>query len=63
MSSKCIFNGNYCFYSQESVRILIPCLVAFEAGFHTELKAFSSSSSRYFIEHSVPVLFAHIFPN
>ncbi|KAL9403394.1 hypothetical protein Peur_000366 [Populus x canadensis] len=43
--------------------ILIPCLVAFEAGFHTELKAFSSSSSRYFIEHSVTVLFAHIFPN
>ncbi|XP_024449316.2 disease resistance protein At4g27190 [Populus trichocarpa] len=63
MSSKCIFNGNYCFNSQVSVRILIPCLVAFEAGFHTELKAFSFSSSRYFIELSVPVLSAHIFPN
>jgi hypothetical protein len=45
------------------IGILIPCLVAFEAGFHTELEAFSFSSSRYFIEHSVPVLFAHIFPN
>ena len=63
MSSKCIFNGNYCFNSQVSVRILIPCLAAFEAGFHTELKAFHFCSSRYFIELSVPVLSAHIFPN
>jgi len=72
MSSKCIFNGNYCFNSQESVRIhvnyfiviLIPySLVAFEAGFHTELKAFSFSPPRYFIEQSVAVLSAHIFPN
>jgi hypothetical protein len=37
MSSKCIFNGNYCFNSQVSVSKLfllvyfIPCLVAFEA--------------------------------
>ncbi|KAJ6950427.1 hypothetical protein NC651_004173 [Populus alba x Populus x berolinensis] len=43
--------------------MLRPCVVAFEAGFHTELKAISSSSSRYFIEHSIPVLFAHIFSN
>jgi len=63
MSSKCIFNGNYCFNSQVSVRILIPCLVAFEAGVHTEPKAFSFSSFRYFIELSVPALSAHIFPN
>ena len=42
--SKCIFNGNYCFNSQVSVRIhvnyfigiLIPCLVAFEAVFHSQ---------------------------
>ena len=57
MSSKCIFYGNY------FIVILIPCLVAFEAGFHTELKAFSFSSTCYFIEQSVPVPFAHIFPN
>ncbi|KAJ6950501.1 hypothetical protein NC651_004233 [Populus alba x Populus x berolinensis] len=37
MSSKCIFNGNYCFNLQVSVNKLfllvyfIPCLVAFEA--------------------------------
>jgi hypothetical protein len=63
MSSKCIFNGNYCFNSQESVRIhLNYFIVAFEAGFHTELKAFFFSSSRYFIEHSVPVLLRTYFP-
>jgi len=37
---------------------LLPCLVAFEAGFHTELKAFSFSSSRYFIDCQC---FSHIF--
>jgi len=46
------------------IGILIPCLAAFEAVFHLQVsQGLPFSSSRYFIEHSVPVLFAHIFPN
>jgi len=45
--------------------MLIPCLVAFEAGFHTELKAFSISYRAkdllHFIEQSAPVVSVHIF--
>ncbi|KAL9403393.1 hypothetical protein Peur_000365 [Populus x canadensis] len=35
--------------------MLIPCLVAFEAGFHTELKAFSISLSNQY------QCFSHMF--
>jgi hypothetical protein len=42
--------------------LLIPCLVALEAGFHTELKDFSFCSSRYILLLSSQYrCFPHIF--
>jgi len=42
--------------------LLIPCLVALEAGFHTELKAFSFCSSSYILLLSSQYrCFPHIF--